>query len=321
MSWRFWESPAPAPAPDVLRCSFCGKSQHEVSKLIAGPAHHICEGCVALAKGVVDEAAPTLPTPDELADLPARLTARVPGRDATAAALSNLLAHHVAQDAGPPAAVLLGPRGSGKTALLNALVAEAGVPAVRVDAGRLSASGYVGDDLENWLGELRRTGPQLAHRGLLAIDNLHHLAAREKPEGTAVDVRGTRAQRQLLRLLDGRRVRAVLGRRHPSQPPHWMDTGGLMVVFAATVETAPAARTEAVAALQALGIEPAVLKRIPVVLPTPRRDAAALAEVARRIAATLGVADPDADALGAAAAGSPDGAWVVQQALRAAALP
>ncbi len=321
MSWRFWEqAPAPAPAAGpTLACSFCGKSQREVAKLIAGEGVYICDGCVQLSHDVVEGARPRLPTAAEAAGLEARLVARVPGREAAARILHNLVQHHLSGEVGPPAALLVGPRGSGKSALLDALRAEAGLPAVRVDVGRLSASGYVGDDLESFLGELTAQGPHLAHRGVLLLDNLQHLAARERPEGTAIDVRGTRAQRQLVRLLDGRPARASPGRRHPSQSSPLMETRGLLVVLAVTLDPLPDTVVAARVALVAAGIEPAVLRRAPVVLPMPRRDPATMRAVAARMATDLGVEGVDLDGIAAQAAASPDGAWVLRQRLAAAA--
>jgi ATP-dependent Clp protease ATP-binding subunit ClpX len=332
MSW--FRRPDPPPPP--LRCSFCGKSQMEVKKLVAAPDVHICDECVrrsadALATGR------QLPPPSSVADLAERLDRRVVGRERTTRALATLVQRHLAGPEGPPAALLVGPPGAGKTALLDALADLCGLPAIRVDAGRLSASGYVGDDLETFLGELRIEDPVRAERGLLLVDGVHHLAARERAPLTSLDVRGTRAQDQLIRLLERRPARAVTGRRHPAAYYPLLKTRGLMVVFAATLEAARIpvdldraprprdARLDPVRrALEAAGLVPALLRRVPVVLWLQRRRPEAMLGVVRDMADELAAQGPlDLDepgriALAERAAAHADGAWVIRQGLSAA---
>jgi len=331
VSWRFWERPAdPASsasgAAELPSCSFCGQSQRDVVKLIAGPADHICDACMRQSAEIVDKVRPRLPTPASAADLGARLAARVQGREELAAVLQALVVAHLSSDTGegPPVALLVGPAGGGKTALLDALIQESGLPAVRVDAGRLTASGYVGDDLESFLGALWFRDPVLGHRGLLLVDDLQHLAAREQPVETGLDVRGTRAQRQLLRLLERRPARAIVGRRHPSLEAALVETRGLMVVLCVTLDPLPTGRAAILEAVRELGIEPALLRRVPLVLPLPRRGAQELAAVARAMVQELrtqGPVDVDEATLQALVQGAaihPDGAWRLRQGLSAA---
>lgn len=324
MSWRFWEKEAAPPPPAVdpkYICGFCGKAHSAVKWMVAGPAIAICDECVPLCQGLVDQARPTLPAPDTAKGLAGRLLARVPGQAAAAFALEHLLQAHLRGPDAPPAALLIGPRGSGKTALLDALGDLSGVPAQRFEAGRLTAAGYVGDDIENYLGALHGKAPQLAPRGLLLLDNLQHLMARERPRGVTLDVRGTRAQRQLTRLLDRLPLKAALGGRHPGQVLPTLPTRGLMVVMAVTLDPVPTDRRALLAALVDLGLEPALLRRIPVRLAMPRRDAATLSAVARLLGRDLPAGAPfDPDALGATAAAHPHGAWLIRQAVTRAAL-
>lgn len=232
---------------DALSCSFCGKGQNEVQRLIAGPAVYICSECVALSVEILEDDAQV---PDPVAaDLPrvaAELDAKVVGQLAAKRALTAAWIERALSDApdglSSRAARLLfvGPTGAGKTTLATAFC---GICDGRVaDVGRLSESGYAGQDVE-WIlhgileMEERRVG---AERRVVVLDGLEKLKA-ERPASGGRDVSGEGAQRELLAFLEG----AVLhlpsrsGRFHDTTRPLVFDSSCVVVVALFRSEGAP----------------------------------------------------------------------------------
>ncbi len=289
------ESPRGPQAATELSCSFCGKSQRQVSKLIAGPEVYICDGCVMLCRDIVEDNIPgetkrEIPSPPPaLAELRQALDARCVGLEAPKQALLGALGLHLARlqegapDLRPPVVMLVGPHGSGKSTLLEAFTGLTRLPANRADVNRLSTTGYVGLDVENLLWELVRQAERdfrLAESGVLILDGLHRITSAAPAPGSPRDVSGEAVQRDLLRITEGMKTEvAGFTTRHPQQPAEPFFCHRLLVVLAASFDGLPRGDRAQRAFLAEQGLLRELLARVDHIVPVPAPDSAQLRAV------------------------------------------